>query len=248
MPSRAVRRPVGTLGPMPPVVIPVADLARFGARWTTLGRRLSRTPPESSSQLGALIDRTLGASLATMLGGIPVVIAKGNRLLPPEGYPNCVEVGPVTVVGAVRVQDYDVGYRPDGVRFVADSKTLNDRKSVGKNGWNMINDLATEATTIHVRFPAAVVVFIVAFPEPAIDPARRLVFIETLERMTGRLLPDDAPHRAEAISFVLWEPATGQINPDEPPPASPLRIELLHTQIEKAYVARYKGDPPHRKR
>jgi hypothetical protein len=248
MPARRVTQTIGPLGPMPPVVIPAADLAKFGAKWTALGRRLSRTPPESSSQLGALIDRTLGAALATMLGNIPLVTAKGNRLLPPDGTPNCVEVGPVTVVGAVRVQDYDVGYRPDGVRFVADSKTLNDRKSVGKNGWNMINDLATEATTIHLRFPAAVVAFIVAFPEPTIESARRLVFIETLERMTGRFLPDETPHRAEAIAFVLWDPATGQINPNEPPPESPLRIERLHTQIERAYVARYKGDPPHRKR
>src|SRR5579862_5747924 len=231
---------------MPPVVLPVADMAQFGAQWTALGGRLSRTPPNSSSQLGGLIDRTLGASLATMLGGIPVVTPQMNRLLPPHPYADCVEVGPVTVVGAVRVQNYDVGYRPDGVRFVADSKTLNDHDSIGKNGWNMINDLATEATTIHVRFPAAVVVFIIAFPEPAIEAGRRIVFIETLERMTGRFLPDEAAHRAEGISLVLWDPATGQINPNEPGPNSPLRIEKLHEQIERAYVARYKGDPPHR--
>jgi len=231
---------------MPPVVLRVADLAQFGAQWTALGGRLSRTPPHSSSQLGGLIDRTLGTSLATMLGGIPVVTPVAGRLMPPPPHVDCVEVGPVTVVGAVRVQNYDVGYRPDGVRFVADSKTLNDHDSIGKNGWNMINDLATEATTIHVRFPAAVVVFVVAFPEPAIEAARRVVFIETLERMTGRTLPEQAAHRAEAISFVLWDPATGIINPTEPAPDSPLRIERLHTQIQDAYYNRYKGDPPHR--
>jgi len=48
-----------------------------------------------------------------------------------------------------------VGYRPDGLRFAFDSKTLNDKKSIGKNWQNMINDLATEATTVHSRFPYA---------------------------------------------------------------------------------------------
>jgi hypothetical protein len=191
-----------------------------------------------------MIDRALGASLAEMLGGIPVMTATRDRLLPP--HPDCVEVGPVTVVGAVRVQNYDVGYRPDGVRFVADSKTLNDADSVMKNSLNMINDLATEATTIHGRFPTAVVTFIIAVPTPAIPVARQTVMIETLERMTGRFLVDEAAHRAEAISFVLWDPSTGEVDATQPAPGSPLRLELLSEQIERAYVTRFKGDPPHR--
>lgn len=230
---------------MPPVALSVAELAPFGAQWTADGGKLGKKPPYSATALGQLIDGKLGEALATMLGGIPVVTPQIGRLVPAQ--PDCVEVGPVTVVGAVRVQNYDVGYRPDGIRFVSDSKTLNDKLSVGKNGWNMINDIATEATTIHVRFPAAVVVFIVAIPEPCISAAKRTVFTETLERMTGRFLQDEDPHRAEAISFVLWDPATGEVNADEPVPESPLRLEKLHEQIERAYVARYKGDPPHRK-
>lgn len=238
---------MSVLQPMPQVQLTQEQLAPFGVTWTANGGRLSRTPPQSSSQLGGLIDRALGESLATMLGNIPVVTPRMNRLLPPAPHIDCVEVGPVTVVGAVRVQNFDVGYRPDGVRIVADSKTLNDKKSIMKNGWNMINDLATEATTIHVRFPAAVVIFIVAYPEPAVEPARRLVMIETLDRMTGRFLPDEDAHRAEAISFVLWDPATGRINLNEPAHDSPLHIDNLHRQVEDAYRSRYKGDPPHRK-
>jgi hypothetical protein len=229
---------------MPPVVISSEQLIEFGTTWIANGGSLSRTPPQSSGQLGALIDQALGESLATMLGGIPVVRAQRDRLLPK--LPDCVEVGPVTVVGAVRVQNYDVGYRPDGVRFVADSKTLNDARSVMKNSLNMINDLATEATTIHARFPTAVVAFIVAFPEPAIPIGRQTIMVETLERMAGRYLVDEAFHRAEAIAFVLWDPATGRINPSQPPVESPLRLEKLAEHIERAYVGRFKGDPPHR--
>jgi hypothetical protein len=194
--------------------------------------------------LGLVFDNALGTALAVMLGGVPVVPAARNRLLPAQ--PDCVEVGPILVVGGVRVQNYDVGYRPDGVRFVADSKTLNDTKSIGKNSLNMINDLATEATTVHLRFPYAVVAFIVAFPEPCVPVAKRTVMIEVLERLTARLEINDPPHYAEAISFVLWDPATGGIIPDQPHSDSLLRIEKLSSQIESAYVSRYKGDPPHR--
>ena len=228
---------------MPPVGVTATDLAPFGVQWGANGGNLSRTPPNSSGQLGLVFDWALGSALAAMLGGIPVVPA-ATGLLPAQ--PDCVEVGPVKIVGGVRVQNYDVGYRPDGLRFVADSKTLNDRLSVGKNSLNMINDLATEATTVHLRFPHAVVAFIVAFPEPCIDHARQIVMIETLERMTGRHAVSAPSHQAEAISFLLWDPDTGAINPDVPGPESPLRFERLSAQIQSAYHSRYKGDPPHR--
>ncbi len=235
---------MAVLRSMPPVAIPVADLLPFGKRWTVRGGSLSRSRPESSGELGRVFDRALGSALAEMLGGIPVVTARQNGLVPPG--PDCVEVGPVTIVGAVRVQSYDVGYRPDGVRFVADSKTLNDAKSVTKNSLNMINDIATEATTVHARFPSAVVAFIIAFPEPAIGLGRQTVMIETLERMTGRMGVEEPAHHAEAVAFVLWDPATGEINPTQPDPDSPLRLERLSAQIERAYVSTFKGDPPHR--
>lgn len=235
---------MGVLQPMPPVVIPAHELLPFGAMWTANGGNLSRTAPQSSGQLGSMIDRAVGESLAAMLGGISIESAVRDRLLPAT--PDCVEVGPVTVVGAVRVQNYDVGYRPDGARFVFDSKTLNDAASIRKNSLNMINDLATEATTIHARFPTAVVAFLVAFPEPAIASARQTIMIETLERLTGRYLVDEPAHRAEAIAFVLWDPASGEINPAQPPVESPLRLERFSEQIERAYVGRFKGDPPHR--
>lgn len=230
------------LQPMPPVSITQTELAEFGRKWTALNQSLSRTPPQSSAQLGALFDRAVGVALAVMLGGIPIVAPVRNALTPPER--DCVEVGPVRVIGGVRPQDFDVGYRPDGVRFAFDSKTLNDRNSINKNWQNMINDLATEATTVHSRFPHAVVAFLVALPEPVVSAPQRAAIVETLERLARRTGVEGPPYMAEAIALVLWNP-DGTIAPHVPAPESPLRLERFSEQVEAAYVGRYKGLPPH---
>src|SRR5207249_7512073 len=100
----------------------------FGQVWSTNGQKLSRTPPWSSGELGRLFDTAVGNALAIMLGGVPVVAPNAYALTPQM--PDCVEVGPVRIIGGVRPQNFDVGYRPDGARFIFDGKTLNDRKSV----------------------------------------------------------------------------------------------------------------------
>ncbi len=234
---------MATLASMPPVTIEQADLLRFGNTWINNGERLSRTSPYSSGDLGKLFDAAVGKSLAVMLGGIPVVIPNNSSLTPSQR--DCVEVGPVRVIGGVRPQNFDVGYRPDGVRFAFDSKTLNDRDSIGKNWQNMINDLATEATTVHSRFPHAVVALMVIYPAPCVSAAHQKATIETLERLARRGTVDGPPYMAEAISLVLWNPHDGTIVPNIPASASPLRIERFSEQVEAAYVSRYKGLPPH---
>jgi hypothetical protein len=158
-----------------------------------------------------------------------------------------VELGPVRVIGGVRPQNFDVGYRPDGVRFAFDSKTLNDSESLAKNWQNMVNDLATEATTVHSRFPHAVVAFMVICPQPTMisSLSRQKAIVETLERLARRSSIDGADYLAEAISLVVWNPASGEIDPDIPLPSSNLRIEKFSEQVEVQYVIRYKGLPPH---
>jgi hypothetical protein len=228
---------------MPPVRVSQAEMAAFGRAWTANGGSLSRTPPHSSGELGRVFDVAVGTALAAMLGGIPIATPSGNSLTPP--LPDCVEVGPVRIIGGVRPQNFDAGYRPDGVRFAFDSKTLNDSKSVGKNWQNMINDLATEATTVHSRFPHAVVAFMVVIPEPCLPEPQRSAMVETLERMARRQRVEDAAHMAEAISLIVWNPADGGVHDEIPAPASPLRVEKFSLQVETAYVSRYKGLPPH---
>lgn len=234
---------MAALGTMPPVTIDSVELAVFGNVWTQNGGRLSRTPPQSSGELGRMFDTAVGKALAAMLGGIQIVSPNSTSLTPP--LPDCVEVGPVRIIGGVRPQNFDVGYRPDGVRFAFDSKTLNDKDSIGKNWQNMINDLATEATTVHSRFPHALVAFMVIYPAPCVSSAHKKATIETLERLARRSSVDGPPYMAEAISLVLWNPTNGTIDPDIPAPSSPLRIEKFSEQVEAAYVSRYKGLPPH---
>ncbi|WP_239656350.1 hypothetical protein [Mycobacterium riyadhense] len=179
---------------------------------------------------GTLIDAAVGGALSVMLGNTPLVVPNANQLQPSQ--PDCVEVGPVRIVGSVRPQNFDVGYRPDGVRIAFDSKTLTDHESVGKNRQNMINDLATEATTVHSRFPNAVVGFVVAITVPCLTPgARTNAIVGTLARLGGRGLVDGPNHRAEAVSLVSWDTATGHVDPNLPEPQSPLRIERFSADV-----------------
>jgi hypothetical protein len=200
-------------------------------------------PKINGQQVGSLCDRTVGDSLATMLGGIPVVPPINARaLLPPQ--PDCVEVGPTRVIGGIRPQNFDVVYRPDGVRFAYDSKTLNTRNSLGKNYQNMLNDLGTEAATVHTRFPSAIVAFIIAVPEPCLAN-HRANLTNALKRLGGRVATSSEVHKAEVISLVVWNPLNGQIDAAWPPANSPLRIENFSSQVEACYLDRFAGLPPH---
>ena len=228
---------------MPPITIDKIILASFGSKWRANGGCLRRTPPRSSTELGQLFDKAVANSLSKMLGDIPIREPNSKALTPPEQ--DCVELGNVRVIGGVRPQNFDVGYRPDGPRFAFDSKTLNDKKSIKKNWQNMINDIATEATTVHTRFPHAVVAFIVIYPEPCVADSQRKATIETLERMAKRVTVNNSMHMAEAISLVLWNPDDGTIDPNTPEPQSPLRLEFFSQFVETVYVNRYKGLPPH---
>lgn len=228
---------------MPPLSIPSTTLAPFGERWQGNGQALSRTPPYSSGQLGHVFDQAVGQALATMLGSIPIVTPSSTQLSASQA--DCVEVGPVRIVGGIRPQNFDVGYRPDGVRFAYDSKTLNDTKSVGKNWQNMVNDLATEAATVHSRFPIALVAFIVAIPGPCLPAARQLQIEGRLGGLARRVYANDPDYLAEAFALVIWDPYTGNIDPNVPSPSSMLRIEKFHERVEQIYVERYGGLPPH---
>ena len=234
---------MATLNTPPPIALDRTRLAEFGKTWADNGNRLRRSPPNSSLDLGRFIDSSVAMVLSEMLGDIPVLTPNSNSLLPPE--PDCVELGAFRVVGGVRAQNFDVGYRPDGVRIAFDSKTLNDTDSVRKNYQNMINDLATEATTVHSRFPYAVVAFIIAIPKPCLGPTQSAGITATLERLTGRRSVMNQNHLAEAIGFVVWDPDSGEIDSETPAEDSSLRIENFSIQVGEVYTARYKGLPPH---
>lgn len=107
---------MAALQPMPTLSIETTILKEFGTAWLANGSSLGRTPPFSSSDLGRVFDEAVGAALAAMLGGIQIDYRPSATALKPA-YPDCVEVGPVRVIGGVRPQNFDVGYRPDGIRL-----------------------------------------------------------------------------------------------------------------------------------
>ena len=236
---------------MPQVQIPQAELLNWGQHWLTevkdaAGKITSAASAFNKKQgmdFGKIFDEAVGRSLSEMLGGIPIVVPSATALIPSPA--DCVEVGPARVVGGIRPQNYDVAYRPDGVRFAFDSKTLNDSDSVGKNWQNMINDLATEASTVHTRFPYAVVGFMVVIPEPALSDAKSVALIRTLERMATRQHVNDEAHLAEAIALVVWNPNTGLVSDAVPVTTSHLHLRNFPKAVFDRYVERYKGLPPH---
>ncbi|MXZ61149.1 MAG: hypothetical protein F4228_13900 [Acidobacteria bacterium] len=223
---------------MPDIEIPSTTLREIARSWNPDDETLAK---EDGERLGRLCDQTVGEALAAFLGGVPVRTPNPRDLLP--GAPDCVEIGPARVIGGIRPQNFDVAYRPDGVRFAFDSKTLNGRKSLAKNYQNMINDLASEAATVHTRFPAAVVAFIIAVPLPCLGPHQARLEA-ALGRLAERIHPSDELHRAEAIALLLWDPLTATVLPDATQ-ASTLRITGFSQRVQKVYARRYAGMPPH---
>ena len=225
---------------MPAIVFQANELLEIGRTWNAATCTLAKAQGE---RLGHLCDRTVGERLAEMLGGIPVVAPRNSRtLLPPQ--PDCVEVGPARVIGGIRPQNFDVAYRPDGVRFAYDSKTLNTRGSLSKNYQNLINDLGTEAATVHTRFPSALVAFIVAVPQPCLGN-HRANLTSALRRLSGRRITSGDVHKAEAIGLLIWNPLDGTTDANWPEPGSPLRIDNFSAQVELCYTDRFAGLPPH---
>lgn len=235
---------------MPELNINNELLADWGRRWfldvnemTNKRKKVNAFDKKQSVNFASFLDMAFAESIASMLGGIPVEKAGYNSLIPPIN--DCVETTNVRIIGGVRPQNYDVVYRPDGPRIVFDSKTLNDTDSIRKNWQNMINDLATEATTVHTRFPYALAVFMVVIPMPALLIKQRTDIIRTLERLATRKDVLDQNHLAEAISLIVWNPENGSIHNEIPNNQSLLRVENLPGIIYPQYVERYKGLPPH---
>lgn len=250
---------MGLLREMPAIVLDVESLKAWGHLWlgavgSPKKQRKKSDPVEltvkkencfdkkQGMDFGNVFDSAFGDALSKMLGN---TVAKpiDNSLLPPAA--DVVEVGKTRVVGGIRPQNYDAAYRPDGPRVVYDSKTLNDTSSIRKNWQNMINDLATEASTVHTRFPYCIVCFIVALPRPALQYAQEQALIRTLDRLGSREDELDQHHLAEAISLVIWNPEDGTIDENSPPKDSRLRIETMNERIYSAYKDRYRNLPPH---
>lgn len=244
---------MNSLQEMPPVVIEKAKLIEWGKIWkgtvssNNNAKETSCFDKKQAMDFGKLmIDPPFAKAFSIMLGGIDIEKPiNANSLLPPKI--NCLELGDTRVIGGIRPQNFDIAYRPDGIRIAYDSKTLNSIDSVRKNWQNMINDLGTEATTVHTRFPYGIVTFVVAIPRNALATSQEYDIIRTLERLGTRKGVQDQNHLAEAIALIVWDPESGEIDQNVPSPDSNLRIEKFSETIYPIYLERYKGLPPHDK-
>lgn len=232
---------MASLQTMPQIIIDASKLAEYGKIW--LGADGANKPKKANCfdkkqgmDFGKKVfDPAVAKALSVMLGNIPIKAPiSSNSLLPPD--PDCVEIGDTRVIGGVRPQNFDIAYRPDGLRIAYDSKTLNDFDSIKKNWQNMINDLATEATTVHTRFPYAIAAFLVAIPKPALDTSQQYDIIRTLERLGNRKSILNQNHLAEVISLVVWDPEDGTIDPSIPAPSSNLRIDKFSSILYPIYL------------
>ena len=109
----------------------------------------------------------------------------------------------------------------------------------------MINDIAAEATTLHTRFRYALALFLVAIPKQALNSTQAEGIIRTLERMNERVGVEEENHKAESIALLVWDAEKGCICDTIPEQTSSLRIEKYAERIERVYLSRYKGLPPH---
>lgn len=65
--------------------------------------------------------------------------------------------------------------------------------------------------------------------------------INRLVRAGGRERDSDAPHLLEAISVVVYDPDTGQLDGDLPPKGSGLRWDEFVDDLVRSYDARFEG-------
>lgn len=238
---------------MSPINIEQSKFKNWGSIWlgtkssTNKAKRANCFDRKQGMDFGKeVLDPAVAKALAEMLGNIQILEPiSSNSLLPPK--PDCIEIGDTRVIGGIRPQNFDIAYRPDGLRIAYDSKTLNDFDSVKKNWQNMINDLATEATTVHTRFPYAIVAFFVAIPKPALGRSQEFDIARTLERLGKRENVLNQSHLAEVISLLIWDLSTGTIDTSLPPSDSNLRVEKFSEILYPIYLERYKGLPPHDK-
>ncbi len=63
--------------------------------------------------------------------------------------------------------------------------------------------------------------------------------------MNERTGVQEENHKAESVALVVWDTETGKIDVSVPEANSSLRLEKFGDRVEKIYLSRYKGLPPH---
>lgn len=161
--------------------------------------------------------------------------------------------GEHTVSGALRTVQADVSDSDsvDGLRLAIEIKPVN--LAVGRAIWNRFGDIRTFAVNLHLKFPFAVVGGVLVIPtyEGALNSQGVAVqkstthlierAVERLVRAGGRRSEGDAPHLLEGVCVIVYDPGTGQLDPNLPPGGKGLRWDEFIAELVAAYDARFVG-------
>jgi len=118
--------------------------------------------------------------------------------------------------GGLGPKKVDVSYADEqhGLLFAVSVKTIS-YPPYGKNLKNRFGDLMTEAITLHMRFPYAVVCAFFAFPDHADADTGQLRRVSTFSRAcklfslaSGRREYTDPPEKFENVSAICYTPPT----------------------------------------
>jgi hypothetical protein len=151
----------------------------------------------------------------------------------------------VAIAGALSRPRVDVSETSleDGLKLGIEIKTVNE--AAGRAMWNRVGDLRSFAVNYHLKFPYAVCGGVITVPDAMPGEPNLLGLIRRVERVLARVngRPDEssAPHRLEAIAFVVYRcaEAGGELHPDLPSAASGLRYEQFLDALTVAYDARF---------
>lgn len=123
--------------------------------------------------------------------------------------------------GGLGTKKVDVSYSDEqhGLHLAVSIKTINF-PPWGKNLKNRFSDMCTEAITLHMRFPYAVVCGLFVMPEPAdhdVSPGRP---VSTFRRATtlfstisGREEYTDPGEKFENMTMLRYQPVDGAVQP-----------------------------------
>jgi hypothetical protein len=157
--------------------------------------------------------------------------------------------GEHNVSGALRIVKADVSelHPLDGLRLAIELKPV--LLAVGRAIWNRFGDVRTFAVNLHLKFPFAVVGGVMPIPtweETTPGSGDRRDTTGKIERLVGRFYragsrrtEGDAPHLLEGVAVVVFDPDTGQMVPDLPPPGLGLRWDEFIDRLAEAYEARF---------
>jgi len=221
----------------PPEHVPSPELAQYLAEVCKYQDRLAQINAMSRDEAGK-IKKAEQLRLSSLLAN---VIASDLRK---RGVRDA-RAGEIAIAGALSRPRVDVSETSleDGLKLGIEIKTVNE--AAGRAMWNRVGDLRSFAVNYHLKFPYAVCGGVITVPDEMPGEKNLLSLIRRVERVLARVngRPDEgsAPHRLEAIAFLVYRCRTPRIelHPDLPSAESGLRYEPFITALVSAYEARF---------